>query len=139
MIEEALLKPMSDDRVKEVDKRVIDEWVRNFLKRDDIKKNSDGSFDVKGSVDLANMNLTELPMKFGKVNGDFVCYSNKLTTLEGAPNYVGRDFYCSRNNLASLEGAPKEVGGLFICYFNKEKFTEKDVKDICNVGKGVHV
>ena len=39
--------------------------------------------------------------------GDFNCYNNKLTTLEGAPSSVGGDFSCSfNNNLTSLEGAP---------------------------------
>jgi hypothetical protein len=34
------------------------------------------------------------------------------------------------------EGCPKEVGGDFDCYNNPIKFTQEDVRKVCNV-KGV--
>ena len=80
--------------------------------------NPDGSIDVDGNVDLFNKYLTKLPIKFNKVTGWFDCSKNKLTSLEGCPNYVGTEFYCSYNELTSLEGCPKEVGGSFYCMLN---------------------
>jgi len=32
-----------------------------------------------------------------------------------------------------LEGAPKFVGEDFMCRFNPGKFTEKDIRDVCDV------
>jgi len=81
--------------------------------------NPDGSVDVDGDVSLLCMELTKLPLKFGRVSGDFDCYDNQLTTLEGAPKEVGEDFDCRYNQLTTLEGAPREVGGDFYCDHNK--------------------
>ena len=83
--------------------------------------NPDGSIDVNGGMNL-NFNgrkLDRLPLKFGRVNGNFYCSHNKLTSLEGCPSYVGGFFDCSNNQLTSLEGCPKEVGGSFDCGNNK--------------------
>ena len=158
IIEEALLKPMSDERIKELDAEELK------IKVDEIKKkstlNADGSYDVEGTVDLSELHLTKLPMKFGKINGNFYCFANNLTTLDGAPTEVKLDFYCSYNNLTtlkgcpiyvggkfscknnkltSLEGAPKTVIGDFLCFENKIEFTKKDVRMICNVNGGIYV
>jgi len=81
--------------------------------------NSDGSIDVDGSVCLSNNFSKKLPLVFNKVTGDFLCDSNKLTSLEGAPKMVGGCFDCSYNELTSLEFAPIEVGGWFRCHNNK--------------------
>jgi hypothetical protein len=49
------------------------------------------------------------------VGGDFWCADNRLTTLMGAPKHVGGDFCCANNRLTTLMGAPKHVGGRFYC------------------------
>jgi len=81
--------------------------------------NSDGSINVDGSVDLFNIGLTKMPIKFNKVSGKFDCASNKLTTLEGSPVTVNGNFYCDHNVLTSLEGSPTTVGGIFNCSYNE--------------------
>ena len=48
-----------------------------------------------------------------KVSGTFLCWSNKLTSLEGAPNEVGGDFNCCNNKLITLKGKPEKIGGEF--------------------------
>ena len=58
-------------------------------------------------------------IKFGNVTGNFNCYNNELTSLEGAPRRVDGFFSCAYNNLTSLEGAPYHVGNTFYCYNNK--------------------
>lgn len=80
-------------------------------------KNSDGSYDVIGDVDLGHQNLTKLPFKFNKVSGDFYCNYNKLTTLKGAPTEVGGGFYCTGN---------------------KKQFTEDDVRKVSNVRSNIY-
>ena len=96
------------------------EWV---IKLEDVVKgtwviNPDGSVDVDGDVDISNMNLVKIPIKFGKVSKSFNCSENYLTTLEGCPDEVSESFNCSHNNLTSLEFAPSYVGGGFSCERN---------------------
>ncbi len=79
----------------------------------------DGTVDVDGDVDLSKRNLSKLPLKFGKVSGNFHCNRNKLISLEGCPEEVGGDFYCHRNQLTSLLGCPKYVGINFACAGNQ--------------------
>ena len=128
----------TDDRLE----RMIKSYIRN------------GS---KESLDLSNMNLTELPeiLKDISVGGHFFCHNNKLTSLINAPKSVDGVFLCSNNkltslkgssvsvgiinfdcsfnNLTSLAGAPKTVGGDFSCGFNDIKFTEEQVRAVCDV------
>jgi len=80
--------------------------------------NEDGSIDVDGNVNLNAKFLKKLPLKFNKVTGDFYCAHNYLTSLEGAPQYVGGSFNCSANELISLKHCPKHVGGDFNCVDN---------------------
>jgi len=80
--------------------------------------NEDGSIDVDGDVNLRGMKLSKIPYKYNKVSGNFDCFRNNLTSLEGCPKYVGKSFDCSHNNLTSLEGCPDYVGGYFDCSRN---------------------
>src|SRR5574343_2037048 len=66
--------------------------------------NEDFTIDVDDRVMLHNRAFKKLPLNFNKVKWDFLCNSNKLTTLEGAPNYVGGSFDCSNNYLTSFKG-----------------------------------
>ena len=79
---------------------------------------SDGYMNVKGLVNISNLNLNNIPIKFGIVTGDFNCSYNNLTSLQGALREVGRSFYCGFNKLTSLQGAPEKVGGNFYCSNN---------------------
>ncbi len=95
----------------------------------------------KGSLNLSDLKLTVLPeiLKDITVGGNFFCFNNNLTLLINAPSSVGDDFDCSYNDLTSLEFAPKTVGGFFDCRYNLVKFTEKQVRAVCNVKGDVYV
>lgn len=75
--------------------------------------NSDGPIMIRVSKSKT------IPVKFGKIEGDFKCCDGKLETLENAPNYVSGNFNCSKNNIKSLKGSPRFVGDYFDCSFNK--------------------
>jgi hypothetical protein len=81
--------------------------------------NSSGLVDVDGNVYLSGQRLSKLPLKFGRVTGNFNCSNNQLTSLEGCPTEIGDIFFCYNNKLTSLEGSPTEIGGNFFCYFNR--------------------
>ena len=95
-----------------------DEEIHELCEKYRIKNytiNEDKSIDVDGKVDLSNKGLSKLPLKFRHVKGDFYCYDNNLTTLEGAPETVDGYFNCRNNGLTTLEGVPETVGGFFSC------------------------
>ena len=95
--------------------------INSICKKYGIKNytiNTDGTIDVDGDVHLSENGLTKLPLKFGKVTGDFFCAFNQLNSLEGSPHWVGIDFNCNDNNLKSLEGGPEIVIGCYYCNSN---------------------
>lgn len=94
---------------------------------------------VYGNFYCSWNNLTSLENAPSSVGGHFSCGYNKLTSLEGTPKTVGGYFDCNNNNLTSLVGAPKTVYGNFYCSDNSVKFTEKQVRAICNVKGNVYV
>ena len=83
------------------------------------KINEDGTIDVEGNATFSMLSLVELPIRFGRVTGDFWCSFNNLTSLEGCPRWVGGNFSCNVNNLTTLQHAPEYVGGNFMCECNK--------------------
>ena len=95
------------------------EYIINKIRAVGFTKLSDGSYDVYGSVDLDEMDLDKLPIKFRVVEGHFYCRNNELKTLEGSPQIVGGSFYCAGNLLTTLKGVPKEIHGTFACTRNK--------------------
>ena len=86
--------------------------------------NPDGSIDVDEDVNLYYIELAKLPLKFNKVNGNFYCSGNNLTSLEGSPIEVNGNFYCHGNKLESFEYAPKIIRGDFGCEWNNIKSFE---------------
>ena len=103
---------------KDIDKICKKYRIKNYT------INQDGSIDVDGNVWLYEKKLTELPLKFNKVNWYFDCSRNYLTTLEGSPKEINGDFYCRNNELTSFEFAPKIIRGYFYCQNNNIKSFE---------------
>jgi len=77
----------------------------------DVDSNREAVVNVNGSVFMEGLNLATIPIKFGKVSGDFTCSTNVITTLHNAPRSVGLDFDVSSNHLTNLFGGPISVGG----------------------------
>jgi hypothetical protein len=67
-----------------------------------------GEVYVDSSVDMSGGMFTEIPVKFGKVEGYFNCSRNNLTTLENCPTYVGGGFIVGGNNLTDYFKSIKE-------------------------------
>lgn len=81
-----------------------------------------GLVDVRGNFNCSKRELKSKSLQgvsFGQVSGDFYCYKNQLTTLEGAPQTVGGSFSCRYNRLTSLAGSPQTVGEDFQCIGNQ--------------------
>jgi hypothetical protein len=65
---------------------------------------------VNDDVNLNCKNLTYIPVKFNEIDGDFSAQSNKLYSLDFAPEKVAGDFDMFNNKLENLTGLPKTIG-----------------------------
>ena len=107
-----------------VDKNQIKQLIKLHFKRTGaISLDPQGVVSCTGDLTLVG-SMSQLPVQFAQVDGDFYCSMNKLTSLAGAPSHVGGYFYCYNNKLTSLAGAPSQVGGNFFCHENP--FTSLD-------------
>lgn len=99
------------ERKKQYVKMQQDEWMRKFRSRSDVKKNSDGSYDVDGYLDIEwNFPFDRLPVKIRKVDGSYAIYSMFLRSLEDGPTEVsGGVFISGATELKNLVGAPSSV------------------------------
>jgi hypothetical protein len=103
------------------DQTEIEELLKEYFKITGTPTiNPDGTVDITGDCSLkSDKKVNQLPVKFGKVSGNFDCSHNQLTSLVGAPQSVGGYFDCGYNKLTSLIGAPQSVGGYFSCHRNQ--------------------
>ena len=132
-----------EDRVERLIKQYIRNGSRNELdlsdygltKLPEILKN----VDVERYFICSVNKLTTLENSPKTVGGSFYCGNNQLISLKGAPTYVGGEFGCGNNKLTSLEGAPTYVGGSFNCRYNPVKFTEEQVRAVCDVDGRIFV
>ena len=88
--------------------------------------NPDGSIDVEGDVVILifiNELPNELPIKFNKVNGNFYCSYNNLSTLKNFPNEVSGETFLYGNPLKSLDGYNGDYD--MLSCDNKEKLIRK--------------
>ena len=132
-----------EDRVERLIKQYIRNGSRNELdlsdygltKLPEILKN----VDVERYFICSVNKLTTLENSPKTVGGSFYCGNNQLISLKGAPTYVGGEFGCGVNKLTSLDGAPTYVGGSFNCRHNPVKFTEEQVRAVCDVDGRIFV
>lgn len=90
--------------------------------------NDDLTVDVDGLCVICNENLEQIPVSFGRIDGDFDCSINKLKSLHGSPRTIDGDFYCTQNNIDNLDGFPNYVRG--DCWL-----FENNIKTLHNIHK----
>jgi hypothetical protein len=73
---------------------------------------------VTRATDISYRKLNSLKYSPRRVMGDFSCYGNNLTDLEGGPLFVGTDFWCGGNPLDSFLGHPEYIKGTLSFTFN---------------------
>ena len=89
------------------------------------------TIDVYGCVDLNNLKLKTIPIKFGYVMENFNISHNELEDLNNCPNEVGQRFDCRYNYLKGLEGCPT-IAQSFWCDKNSVNFGGGYVRNLCN-------
>lgn len=106
---ESANEPLNQDQIALLN-RCLGTWSYN---------ESTGFVDVDGDFDYFRSKGKDFyGIKFGVVTGSFYCHTDRMVSLEGAPQKVEGDFYCHKNKLKSLKGAPPEIGGGFYCSDN---------------------
>ena len=115
-------------------RKEIENWL-NEIEIEDYVINEDLTVDVNEDVNIHEMSIKEIPIRFGRVNGNFNCNSNLLINLKNCPNVVNGSFYCANNQLTSLEGCLEVISGDFNCGGNKLTNFEYFPKEI----RGNHV
>jgi hypothetical protein len=97
-------------------------WMKK-LNLSSYKVRKDGKIDVQGNVkfdsSMIDKRFSILPIKFGRVTGNFVAVSCGVSQMTGFPEKVDGDFDVSNNQITSLEDGPSHVGGSYIAEGNK--------------------
>lgn len=106
-LSKSIFKPISKKEIQSKRDKKLNIQLERILSNGTLNK--DGRWDIKGDVFLQHQDLNEIPVKFGKVTGDFYVNNNNLTTLENGPTYVGGNYDCSYNNLKNLKYIPTEL------------------------------
>ncbi len=120
---------LTEEQIKFLDRVVIPSKIDETFAVWNL--NSDGEVDVDGSIQMSGMEmeLTEIPVKFGTVNGWVNCSNMKLTTLKNCPRKITGHFAVQNNNLTSLSHHPLNIDGGF--YFEGNRLTDyfKSIKE----------
>lgn len=92
----------------------IENWLTKRGKRigGKWKINKDLTVEVEGDVNLSQMKITRIPVKFKWVAGKMIVRESSLETLEGCPEEVGLWFDCSYTKIKNLVGGPKYLNCL---------------------------
>ena len=74
---------------------------------------------IEGHVECRRNILSQIPIPFLKVRGNFYITNKQLESLVNAPQEVSGDFDVKGNWLTTLKSGPKKVGGNYNCSFNR--------------------
>lgn len=100
---------MNEDAKKEIIEWLEKHSLVNYKVDDDL------TIHVNSNVILDNLDITELPYKFGRVRGEFSVFDTPLTSLKNSPTLVEKDFNCSNTQITSLEHLTAHVKGSIYC------------------------
>ena len=112
------------------EQQVLNTFVKYFAEANIVMGRQQWSFDNQGRLNIkghvtvrkeytvaqggTGLPNGRLPLRFGRVHGDFNVSGCELTTLKGCPLHVGGLCFVSNNPIPSLEGAPQLVDYLFV-------------------------
>lgn len=113
------------------------DWLKPYLFRSAYNINSDWTIDIKKDFIVTNSmpEFEEFPdfIRFNICYGSFINRGHKLFSMIGCPKIVYGDFFVDGNKLQVLTGCPKQVDGDFYIQDNDNKFTENEVRKICQI------
>jgi len=116
-------------------------WLSKYVFRKQYELNPDLSINiVKGDFIISERSYMEGFPKFIKFNvceGDFII-EGRLQDMIGFPEIVKGSLGVSENKLRDLKGCPKIVEGDFHIIGNPVKFSEEEIRKVCQVGGTIY-
>lgn len=92
------------------------QWL-DKMEIDNYQVDNDFTVNVGGEVNLFEQELTHLPVKFGRVKGNFAIQKTALQSLVGLPHTVENHFMCEvKPELNFSQYAPQKIGGSLFLY-----------------------
>lgn len=89
---------------------------------------------VEGTFSIIDSNIVTLQNCPVKVGEDYICFNNKLKSLEYAPSNIKGSFDCGANPLENINGLPKLIGGnLYLPSHLKDKYTREEISKISEI------
>ncbi len=70
------------------------------------------------TVSFSRQYLKSIPVKFGRVDGNFDCSNNLLENLNNAPYYIGGSLETQGNKLKNFKGSIKKIEVSIYCGWN---------------------
>lgn len=115
----------------------IDSWLKT-MRITDYDIDDQFVVNCRKSVNLRAKLLKYLPVQFGVIEGFFDCSINELTSLKGSPHTLKSNqkdhfkgsFLCYDNKLTTLDYAPFDITGDFDCRNNQLKSLKNSPKKV---------
>lgn len=114
----------------------VADYLHNVCGVQDFTINPDGSINVIGDVILFKSPITELAVRFERVEGNFICCYSKLNSMKNFPKFVGGNLDISFTDIHSLDGMPNYIDRHFVC--TKCGFEEKDIRSAATINGKVY-
>jgi len=92
-----------------------------------------GIGEIHGTLDASNSGLITFAKGPAKVLGSYIVSGCNINSFKGAPKKIMGDFDVSNNKIKDLKECPAYVDGDFNLKGNPGKFTEEDIKEVCDV------
>ena len=121
-------------------RRLIEMWLQTWnIKNYTINK--DLTIDVNDTVNMVYQQIEKLPyyIQFGIIKGSFFCNNCGLITFKGMPHTIKGILGCAGNKIKTLKYMPKEIERSLFIDRNPIKFTENEIRSLCNVKGDVYV
>jgi hypothetical protein len=121
-------------------RRLIEMWLQTWnIKNYTINK--DLTIDVNDTVIMEYQQIEKLPyyIQFGIIKGNFFCNYRGLITFKGMPHTIKGIFGCAGNKIKTLKYMPKKIEKSLFIDGNLIKFTENEIRSLCNVKGNVFV
>ena len=118
----------------------LESWLKDLDVNPDQYEVVNGRLNIKTSVSLVDQEYTQLPVPFGKIDGDFEVVMPTLKTLKNFPNQVEGSLIIMHTEIEDLNELEVDVrDGVYMTSNKKLQNFRKVHKHIKSVGAGITV
>ena len=123
-----------------ISKQQLESWLKDINVRPEEYEVVNGRLDIKKSVHMTDQEYTQLPVPFGKIEGDFEIVMPTLTSFKNFPTEVEGNLTVFHTAIESIEELDIKIGGAFYISKNDQlKSFRKVHKHVKSVDSGITV